>query len=131
MIRYSWKSDDFLHIYFTGNVYGEEIVSFALDISGDERLDYTRFVLGDWSQYRHANVNQENVRRLIAVMKAVCQVTPKVKNATVIKQDKTGNAIPAFYKMLADELPWQIEIFHSLEEAYDWFDIQIPCEKVC
>ncbi len=106
-------------------------MSCALEISGDERFDYTHFVLGDWSQYRHANVSQENVRRLVAVMKAVCQITPNVKNATVIRPDNTGNALFALYKMLADELPWQIEIFHSLEEAYDWFGISVPCDLSC
>ncbi len=100
----------------------------ALDIAGDERFDYTHYILGDWSQYEHSHVHQEDVKTLIAIMKSICKICPNVKNAVVIRPDRSGNALVAFYKMLADDLPWDIEIFHSFEEAYQWFKLPLPEE---
>ncbi len=98
----------------------------ALAMAGDERLDTTHYILGDWSRYKHSKVNQEDVKTLIAVMKNVTHICPYAKNAVVIRPDRSGNALVAFYKMLADDLPWNIEIFHSFDAAFDWFGIPIP-----
>jgi len=105
------------------------MIRSALDIAGDERFDFTRFVLGDWSSYRYTTIVEDDVRTLVAIMKSVCQICPHAKNATVIRPDSTGNALVAFYKMLADDLDWDIEIFHSFEEAYTWFGVDIPAHK--
>ncbi len=97
-----------------------------MEIAGDERFDYVDFVLGDWAHYRRSSVSQEDVKALVAVMKPACLIRPKVKNATVIRPDRSGNALVAFYKMLADDLPWDYDIFHSFDEAYAWFGIPTP-----
>lgn len=98
----------------------------ALVIAGSEKMDYTRFILGDWSEYERSNVSQEDVKALIAVMKSVCKICPLARNAVVIRPDKTGNALVAFYKMLADDLPWKIEIFHDFDSAFAWLGMPIP-----
>ncbi len=126
MVEYIWLNSRLLHIRYSGVVTGEELIQSALDNAGDARFDYVHYVLGDWSTYIRTEIDQEDVRTLIAMMKNITQICPGVLNATVIRPDKTGNAMVAFYKMLADELPWTIEIFHSFEDAFAWFDIPCP-----
>ena len=126
MISYHWESDDLLRICYSDIVSGDELIRSALEIAGDERFDYAHFVLGDWSRYSRTEISQEDVRTLIAIMKSVTQICPYVKNATVIRPDGTGNALVAFYKMLGDTLPWEIEIFHTFDEAFAWFGIPRP-----
>lgn len=126
MIRYHWESKDFLRICYYDIVSGDELIQSALEIAGDEKFDYAHYVLGDWSKYTRTEISQEDVRTLIAIMKNVTKICPRVKNATVIRPDETGNALVAFYKMLGDTLPWQIEIFHTFDEAFQWFGIPRP-----
>ena len=126
MITYNWDSKELLHIFYSGIVSGDELIQSALDNAGDERFDDTHFVLGDWTQYRYTKIDQDDVKALVAIMKSVCRITPNAKNATVIRPDSTGNALAAFYKMIGDELPWEIEIFHSYEDAFNWFGIAMP-----
>lgn len=123
MITYEWAAAQFLWIQHTGKVTGDELVRSALSLAGEERFDSTRFVLGDWLHFEKAYVNDTDVKTLIAMMRTICQICPRVKNATVIRPDESGNALMAFYKMLADDLPWEIEIFPDLESAYSWLDM--------
>ncbi len=126
MVNFDWPFPGFLHIEHIGRISGDQLMRSALAMAGDERLDTTHFILGDWSRYKHSKVDEEDVKALIAVMKSVTHICPYAKNAVVIRPDRSGNALVAFYKMLADDLPWNIEIFHSFEEAFQWFDIPIP-----
>lgn len=126
MVVFDWPDQGFLHIRHKGNITGEQLISCALEMAGDERLDTTHYILGDWSEYDHSYVSQEDVKTLVALMKSTCQICPRVKNAVVIRPDRSGNALVAFYKMLADDFPWEIEIFHKFEDAYDWFELPIP-----
>lgn len=115
-----------MRVEYFGTVTGDDLIRSSLDMAGDPRFDYTHYVLGDWSRYQYSTISQEDVRTLIAIMKSVCMICPLVKNATVIRPDRTGNALVAFYKMLGEDLPWDIEIFHSFEDAYDWFGLPLP-----
>ncbi len=94
----------------------------TLEISGDARLDNTHFVLGDWSSLTRSALDQDDIKTLVAILKSVTKITPHTKNATVVRPDDTGNAMAAFYKMLTEDLSWQVEIFHSYEDAYQWFE---------
>ncbi len=126
MVNFDWPFPGFLHIEHIGRISGDQLMRSALAMAGDERLDTTHFILGDWSRYKHSKVDEEDVKTLIAVMKSVTHICPYAKNAVVIRPDRSGNALVAFYKMLADDLPWHIEIFHNFEEAFQWFGIPIP-----
>lgn len=122
MVRFDWINSHFLHVQYEGVVTGDELMESSLAISGDSRLDYTHFVMGDWTRLKRSELDQDDVKTLIAILRSVCQITPHAKNATVVKPDASGNAMAAFYKMLADDLPWKFEIFHTYEKAYQWFE---------
>lgn len=126
MIEYVWESKDLLRVRYADIVTGEELIQTALDSAGDARFDYIKYILGDWGDYKRTVIDQEDVRTLIAVLKSVSQICPLVKNATVIRPDETGNALVAFYKMLGDNLPWRIEIFHNYQDAFQWFGVPLP-----
>lgn len=123
LITFEWVQAHFLWIKHTGAVTGEELVQSAMAIAGEELFDSTHFVVGDWLEYENAYVSDNHVKTLVAMMKTICQICPNVRNATVIRPDHTGNALMAFYKMLAEDLPWEIEIFHTMDEAYDWLGV--------
>lgn len=125
MVTHSWPCRELLHICYTGAVTGEELVTSALAIAGDRRFESTRFVLGDWLDYRHSAVRTDDVKTLVAIMKSICKGRPFIKNATVIRPDGTGNAMLAFYKMLTEETLWKVEIFHQYDDAYKWFGVNL------
>lgn len=126
MITYKWDKPNFLHIIYTGVVTGDELIQSALDIAGERQFDNARFVLADWSHYTRSYIDEEGVKALVSIMKSVCRICPQVRNAVVIRADKSGNALPAFYKMLGDVLPWKIEIFNHFKDAYNWIDQPYP-----
>lgn len=126
MVVFDWIEPHFLHVQYIGRMTGDQLIRSTLDMSGDERLDTTHYILGDWSHYERSYISEEDIKTLIAVMKSVCKICPHVKNATVIRPDRSGNALVAFYKMLADDLPWKIEIFHDFHAAFNWFELPIP-----
>lgn len=121
MVTYDWTEYHVLIISYLGIVKGYEVVNSALEISGDFRFDSTRYVLCDWTRAERTEVSADDVLQLIAVMKSVCKICPTAKNACVIKPDRDGNPLMAFYKMLADELSWSVDIFKEYEEAFNWF----------
>ncbi|PCK09586.1 MAG: hypothetical protein COA42_03505 [Alteromonadaceae bacterium] len=128
MITYRWDKPNFLHIIYTGVITGDELIQSALDIAGEQQFDNAHFVLGDWSHYTHSSIDEEGVKALVSIMKSVCKICPQVRNAVVIRADKSGNALPSFYKMLGDILPWKIEIFNHFKDAYNWLDQPYPVD---
>lgn len=126
MVEYIWENKDLLRIRYSGIVTGDELIRSALENAGDSRFDYIHHVVGDWVDYIKTEIDQDDVVALTTMMKTVTQICPNVKNATVIRPDKTGNALVAFYKILCRDISWEIGIFHTFDDAFKWFDIPMP-----
>ena len=45
---------------------------------------------------------------------------PNIKNAIVMAPDEASQSLAAFFTFLAEEIDWDVEIFHSEEEARLW-----------
>lgn len=123
MVKHHWTEYNILIVSHVGVVRGHEIVESALEISGDVRFDSTRYVLSDWTHSERAEVAADHVIELVAVLKNISKICPNAKNACVIRPDKHGNALMAFYKMLADDLSWGVQIFKDYDRAFDWFGL--------
>lgn len=120
MVTYYWSSPDFLVIECKGNVKGYNLIRAALEIASRPEFEDTHYVLCDWTQYRRACVRISDVRALVGFMNFACQTCPHVRHAVVNPPDNSGNAMPALYKLLGEELPWDIEIFQKVDAACDW-----------
>lgn len=125
-IHDDWSTPHVLYTMYSGIVTGEELLQTALKKSGDPRLDDVLFIIGDWTQSTLSFISAEEVKELVAYLSAISKTCPKAKNATIVKRDNNGNALAAWYKLLADKLPWETEIFHTLDAAEAWIGTSIP-----
>ena len=83
------------------------------------------YLLSDWTHVERTVVGADHVLELVAVLKSISKISPNAKNACVINPDKDGNALMAFYKMLADDLTWDVQIFNDYNSAFNWFDLPL------
>gem|GEM_PF-815437 len=110
---------------YTGSVTGQEMITSTLEKSGDERFDRVKYILQDWTQVEDVYVSRQNVRELVACLRPISRICPKAKNASIVNPDDTGSALMAWYKYLADDLTWEVDIFTSHAEAEAWCDLYL------
>lgn len=109
--------------YYTGDITGEELLAGSLHKSGDMRFDNVRYVLSDWTKANKVRVSTDEIKALVACLRPISKICPHAKMGSIVNPDPTGNALAAWYKFLADDLTWQIEIFTSVEQAEDWCEL--------
>ena len=119
-----WINDgQLLLTRYTEFVTGEELIQSALRKSGDMRFDNVRYILSDWTEVGRVQASTEDIKALVACLRPISQICPDAKSASIVKPDPQGNALVAWYKYLADDLSWQVEIFASIEDATVWCDL--------
>ncbi len=116
-----WESRDVLLTVYSGVVTGQELVESALKKSGDSRFDDLKFILADWRSVKKVDISPEDVKHLVACLRSIAQLCPNAKNASVVNLNDAGVSLTAWYKFLAEDLAWKIEIFHDIEEARNWY----------
>ena len=123
MIQDYWVTQELLVTRYQGDVTGEALIDSSLAKSGDARLDNIQFIVGDWRDTRAISLTPDDVEALVACLSPISRICPEAKACTIVKPDSTGNALAAYYRMLCDELSWDVEVVHSMEEAYEWFGL--------
>lgn len=117
----NWEANG-LYIQYIGHVSGAEMLAAALEVSGDPRFDDIRYVLSDWRQATETSITPDHIRELVAYVNAMAKSNPKIKNATVMYDDEERKAKVALYGVLAEDSPWQIDFFDTIEEARAWIN---------
>lgn len=125
MIVDSWHIPKVLYTQYLGVVTGQELIEYALKQSGDSRLDDTSYIIGDWSQVQHTNINTDDVKILMGYLTAVSKICPNARNASIVKRTETGLGLAAWYRHLGESLPWEIAIFHSPKEAFEHYQLDL------
>ena len=121
MITDYWLySSQLLVTSYTGMVTGQELINGALHKSGDIRFDRVRFILSDWSCVTKMEATPQEIKALVACLRPISKICPYAKMASLVNPDPTGNALVAWYKFLADDLCWNIDILNSVEAAQQW-----------
>lgn len=126
MITNNWDTPQLIYTQYTGIVEANEVITSSLEVSGDSRLDSIHFIVSDWRYSRTPNITPHDIKQLIACLKAVSRICPLAKHASILKPDKAGNPLAAWYKLMAENLPWQIDLFHTPEQAFKWFEFASP-----
>ena len=125
MIRDYWLNDLLITRYF-GEVTGAQLTEASLEKSGDPRLDDIKFIIGDWTNAETKSFTPADIDCLVAVLKPISSICPSAKTAVIVRPDKSGNALASYYKLLCQTLTWQVNIFHTVNEAFEAFSIDIP-----
>lgn len=121
MITDYWVNNNRLILTrYTGEVTGQELIDASLQKSGDMRFDHVKYIIGDWSGIDHILITPEDIKALVACLRPISFICPTAKSASIVNPDSTGNALVAWYKFLADDLTWDVEIFHNHESAEAW-----------
>jgi len=121
VIKDYWLNDDELLLTrYTDIVTGPELIDSALHTSGDERFDRVRYILSDWSDVKKVHVSPEEIKALVACLRPISTICPRAKMGSLVNPDPAGNALVAWYKFLADDLSWEVDIFTGVEEAVKW-----------
>ena len=116
-----WESKDILLIVYSGTVNGRELLESSLKISGDERFEDARLFLADWSNIERVDISPEDIKQLVACLRSASRLCPHAKNASVIPMNDTSTALLGWYKFLADDLSWEVEVFPSMDKARAWY----------
>lgn len=120
-IREIWESKDVLLVAYSGTVTGPELLESSLKLSGDARFEDVRLFLADWSDIERVAISPEDIKQLVACLRSASRLCPHAKNASVIRMNDTSTALLGWYKFLADDLSWDVEVFQTEEEARTWY----------
>ncbi|TVZ40808.1 hypothetical protein P886_0139 [Alteromonadaceae bacterium 2753L.S.0a.02] len=121
MIQDFWINNNRLLLTrYTGIVTGQELIDASLKKSGDIRFDQVKFILADWSRVDTVQITPQEVKALVACLRPISLICPYARSASIVNPDPTGNALIAWYKFLADDLTWEVEIFNSQDSAVEW-----------
>lgn len=129
MIKEYWPIQGVLYIQYLELVSGSELVSHALEKSGDPRFDELRFIISDWTQVRKTEINPQDVKELVACLVPMSNLCPTARNASVVKRNDTGLGLAAWYRHLGDQVRWPMDIFHDTKEAFDHYQLDFSAIK--
>lgn len=119
-IELKWESADSLLVIYSGQVSGETAIQSFLEIGGDPRFDQLRAIIADATGIQHNIATDTDMEKMAAVSSALAKSNPNIRNAIIMSPDESAQALVSFYQFLAGTIEWEIEIFHSEQEARDW-----------
>jgi hypothetical protein len=125
-IKHLWESSKVLHILYTGNISGEELLNSALEISGSEHFDSLRHIIADWREAGATTVTLEDVEALAAYIRAMTITNPNIKNVSIMNQREENQALVTFYASLTKDSLWQVASVKTMEEARQWLESVDP-----
>lgn len=123
MVKHNWSIPNVLYTQYLDLVTGEELINSTLGISGDSRFDNVAYVIGDWTAVKKTEISASEVKQLIACLTAVARICPRAKNASVVNRNDEGLSLVAWYRHLGESLPWQLDIFHETEDAFNFYGL--------
>lgn len=129
MIIENWSVRGVLYTQYLDTVTGRELVDYALMQSGDSRFDQLQFIIGDWSQVTKTEISTLDVQELVACLVPMSAVCPRAKNASIVKRNETGLGLAAWYRHLGEKVSWEMDIFHSPEEAFNRYQLDYKLFK--
>ena len=109
-----------LHMLYTGELEGEEILSHVLRLASDPRIDSVKYIIGDFSGAKKLDADDKHVETLAAYNSALAKTNPSILNPTVLPDGEFGQALVSLYVLITEDMPWQTEWFYSEREARNW-----------
>ena len=79
-------------------------------------------IIADGSALGQNLVSEKDIEKLAALAVAHAKTNPKIRNALIMSSDESSQSLAAFYSFLAEEIDWDVELFHSEQEARDWLN---------
>ncbi|WP_157117980.1 hypothetical protein [Oceanicoccus sagamiensis] len=121
-IKSVWESKHQLYNLYLGKVGVDDLIEATLHFSGSAKADDLHTIICDWTLADIADMTVADLDRLVAHVGAWAKTSPDVKQAVVMPGDESRQGLASMYGFLSDNLPWQVEVFASLEEARAWLD---------
>ncbi len=115
-----WEENHTLYVKYSGSISGADARKSQEAFGSDERFDRLNAILLDGSEIVENLYTEKDVEIISAITIAQAKTNPTIKNAVVVDATENGIALSAFYKFLADETAWDIELFSSEEDARQW-----------
>lgn len=118
-IENAWEPNG-LHMLYTGELEGDEILPHVLKLAGDTRIDSVKYTIGDFSGAKTINADYMHVEALVAYNAALAKTNPSIQNPTVAPSNEFGQTLVSLYVLLTEDMPWGTEWFYSEHEARHW-----------
>ena len=118
-VENEWHSNGVVTTYL-GDVTGEELINNSLELGGDVRFDGFRYVVTNWSKAQSTHITPEEVRVLVAYLKAMAKSNPFIRQATVMHDSEDRQATVGLYTYLMEGIPWEVAFFSEMDEALAW-----------
>ena len=119
-VIFEWSSKELLHVKYCGVLSGEEAVDASIRMSSDQRFDDLRAIVVDTLAITENTAKPEDVESLISLSRIMSNTNPRIRNALVLNNDENTEALAALYTFFAQDLVWDVKMFHKLNEAKAW-----------
>jgi hypothetical protein len=123
-IEIVWEKDNVLYVKYSGTVTGEDARKAQDSTGSDPRFDDLKGIIVDGSKVSENLHTDIDVEILSSISRAQAISNPNLKNAVITDPSDKGLALSTFYKMLAEESSWEIELFHNEEDARKWVELK-------
>ncbi|WP_101758263.1 hypothetical protein [Oceanicoccus sp. KOV_DT_Chl] len=114
-----WESKG-LHMLYTGELGGDEILSHVLKLASDHRIDSVKYIIGDFTGATAIDAEERHVKTLVAYNSALAKTNPFILNPTVLPNNELGQSLVSLYVLLTEGMPWMTEWFYSEHAARKW-----------
>ena len=114
-----------LHMLYTGELAGDEILSHVLQLSSDRRFDSAKYIIGDFSGAVAIDANDRHVETLVAYNSALAKTNPSILNPTVLPNNEFGQSLVSLYVLLTEGMPWKTEWFYTEHDARAWINAKL------
>ena len=118
-----WEENNNLYVKYSGSIKGVDARKSQETFGGDKRFDSLTSILLDGTEITENLYTERDVEIISSIAIAQTKTNPHIKNAVVVDATDNGLAMSAFYKFLADETSWEIELFSNAEDARKWLGI--------
>lgn len=119
-VAFDWESVDILRVKYYGIINGDDAVDASLRMSSDSRFDDLRGIIIDTLDITQNIASIEHVESLISLSRTMSKSNPRIRNALVLNHDENTGALAALYTFLSEDLVWEVEMFHQLNDARRW-----------
>lgn len=119
-VLFNWESTAILHVKYVGIIDGNDAVQASIRMSSDLRFDNLRGIIIDTLGITENIATTEHIDSLISLSRIMSKSNPRIRNALVLNHDENTEALAALYTFLANDLIWDVEMFHAMSLARHW-----------
>ena len=115
-----FENESTVYIKFSGTVSADEILTSQRKMTDDGNHTKLRHIIIDATDIENNLSTDQDVEDMSALSIAQSQKIPFIKNAIIMNDDESSQALTAYYQFLAESTGWDIQLFTRVSDARQW-----------